>query len=227
MTGRTIVFDLDGTLVDSAPDIINGLNVSLALENIDPVTPLELRSLIGGGVRLLLSRGLKLRKHEVSEPRFEELVATFLSHYELHIADETTLYPDVIAVLDRLAADGNRLAICTNKPIKLTHLLLDALNIRDRFAAVTGADTFPVRKPDAAHLTGTIELAKGNPANAIMIGDSKTDLDTARNAGLPIVLMDYGYTEIPASELGPDRLLSNFRDVPGAIDDLLGAAVSR
>ncbi|MGQ4272512.1 phosphoglycolate phosphatase [Terrihabitans sp. B22-R8] len=217
MRQPTAVFDLDGTLVDSAPDLVGGLNVALALEDLEPITTAELRSLVGGGVRVMLTRGLALRGCTVSEARFNELAATFLAHYEVHIADESTVYPEVEAVLDSLAAEGYRLAVCTNKPERLSFLLLDALGLRGRFQAVCGADTFTARKPDPVHLLGTIEKAGGDPRSAAMIGDSVTDLDAARNSGVSCILMDWGYTEIPAAELGADLVLSHFRDVPDAL----------
>jgi phosphoglycolate phosphatase len=221
MIRPTAVFDLDGTLVDSAPDLLGALNVALALENLDPVPPREMKKLVGRGARVLLQRGLALRGCSVSEERFNELIATFLSHYELHIADETTIFPDVETVLDGLAARDFRLAVCTNKPERLTFLLLDQLNLRSRFDAVCGADTFSARKPDPIHLLGTIERAGGDARSSVMIGDSVTDFDAARNGGVPCILLDWGYTDIPAAELGADRVLSAFADVPGAIDDLL------
>lgn len=217
----TFVFDLDGTLVDTAPDLVGALNVVLALEDAPPVTTDELRHMVGHGARALIQRGLQSRGRAVSEARFEDLVRAFLGHYELHIADESGLYPDVEAVLDELAGAGHRLAVCTNKPEKLSLLLLEKLGLLPRFAAVCGADTFPVRKPDPAHLTGTIERAGGYAGYAVMIGDSRTDRETARNAGIPCILLDYGYSDVPAAELDPEALISHFRDVTRTAEGLL------
>jgi phosphoglycolate phosphatase len=221
MIRPTAVFDLDGTLVDTAPDLIGALNVALALEKLDAIPTIEVRKLVGGGVRVMLNRGLALRGHRVSSDRFEELAAAFLAHYEINIAVESTVYPGVPDILDALAEAGYRLAVCTNKPERFSLLLLDALGLRSRFAAVCGADTFSARKPDPLHLLGTIERAGGDPAHSIMIGDSDTDLNAARNSRVPCVLMDYGYTETPARELGADAVLSEFKDVPEAIARLL------
>jgi phosphoglycolate phosphatase len=217
----TFVFDLDGTLVDTAPDLVGALNVVLALEDVPPVTTGELRHMVGHGARALIQRGLQSRGRAVSKARFEDLVRAFLGHYELHIADESGLYPDVEAVLDDLARAGHRLAVCTNKPEKLSLLLLEKLGLLPRFAAVCGADTFPVRKPDPAHLTGTIERAGGDVGYAVMIGDSRTDRETARNAGIPCILLDYGYSDVPAAELDPEALISHFRDVTRTATGLL------
>jgi phosphoglycolate phosphatase len=221
MTAPTFVFDLDGTLVDTAPDLVGGLNVALALENLEPILIRDVHKLIGGGVRLMLTRGLDLRGHSVSPERFEELASTFFAHYELHIADESTLYPDVVPVLDELAASGNILAVCTNKPERLSLLLLEALGLRSRFAAICGADTFPARKPDPIHLIGTIERAGGKVGRSVMIGDSRTDRDAARNADVPCVLLDYGYTDVPVGELDAEAVVSRFAAVPDAARKLL------
>ena len=214
MTAPTYVFDLDGTLADTAPDLIAGLNVALALENLEPILLKDVRPLIGAGVRVMLQRGLAARGHQVSDARFEELAAAFLAHYEVHIADESTLYPGVVDVLDELAEQGALLAVCTNKIERFSLLLLDALGIRSRFAAVCGSDTFSAKKPDPIHLLGTISRAGGDPAQAVMVGDSETDLNAARNAGVPCILLDYGYSHAPAGELGAEALLSDFSDVP-------------
>lgn len=223
MIQPTAVFDLDGTIVDTAPDLVAGLNVALAMENLEPVNTHDLRSLVGGGVRVMLTRGLALRGHSVGEDRFAELSKAFLAHYELHIADHSTIYPDVAGVLDELSAEGFRLCVCTNKPERLAKLLLATLQFDQRFDAICGADTFPARKPDPVHLLGTIAQAGGDPAHAVMVGDSVTDLNAARNAAVPCILVDWGYTDVPASNLGADAVLSRFSDVPPAIRRLLKA----
>jgi phosphoglycolate phosphatase len=222
MSVPTFVFDLDGTLVDTAPDLVGALNVVLALEDAPPVTLSEIRQMVGNGARVMIQRGLQSRERPVSDARFEELVAAFMGHYELHIADESIAYPGVERALDELAAEGAKLAVCTNKPEKLSVLLLEALGLQSRFAAVCGADTFPVRKPDPLHLIGTIERAGGNASRSVMIGDSRTDRETARNANVPCVLMDYGYTDIPARDLNAEAVISHFADVPAAARKLLG-----
>ncbi len=221
MTPISFVFDLDGTLVDTAPDLVAALNVALALEDLEPLTTPELRPLVGAGARVMIERGLKTRDHTVTPERFEELAAAFFAHYEIHIADESGLYPDVPEILEQLAAEGHTLAVCTNKPEKLSHLLLDALGLKSRFAAICGADTFPVRKPDPLHLTGTIERSGGDIARAIMVGDTRADREVARNAGVPCVLLDYGYADVPIKELEPEAMLSHFRDVPGTARKLV------
>jgi len=222
MTPITFVFDLDGTLVDTAPDLVGALNVALAMEDLAPLTVSELRPLVGGGVRVMVERGLKVRARSVTPKRFDELVAAVFAHYELHIADESVLYPGVAGVLEELSGQGHVLSVCTNKTEKLSNLLLDALDLRSRFVAVCGADTFPVKKPDALHLIGTIERSGGDRSRAVMIGDSRADRETARNARVPCILLDYGYADVPAKDLAPEAVLSRFQDVPDTARRLVG-----
>lgn len=218
----TYVFDLDGTLVDSAPDLVGALNVALALENLPPVSLGEVRQMVGQGARMLIRRGLARNNWTVDDSRFEEIVAAFLGHYELHIADESTLYPNVENVLQQIENEGHILAVCTNKPERLSHLVLEALGIKQRFAAICGADTFPVRKPDPLHLTGTIDRAGGVVGRSVMIGDSATDRNAASNAKVPCILLDYGYTDVPVTELNAEAVLSDFADIPETARALLG-----
>lgn len=226
MSQATIVFDLDGTLVDSAPDLLEGLNVAMAMEDLTPVTLEEIRQLVGGGVAVMLKRGLDARGCTVSDERFKELSAAFIAHYELHIADRSTLYPGVVEVLDGYRAAGRRLAVCTNKLERLARMVIENFGLTGHFDAICGGDTFVGRKPDPVHLKGTIARAGGDPAHAVLVGDSVTDFDAARNAGIPCVLMEYGYTDIPAAELGAEAVLADFADVPAAIKRLEAAAVS-
>lgn len=223
MTKPLFVFDLDGTLVDSAPDLVGALNAALALEDLAPVGVSEVRMMVGRGARVLIQRGLASRGREISGERFDELTAAFLAHYERHIADHSTLYPDVVRVLGELEEAGHGLAVCTNKPESLSLLLLDALGLKDRFAAICGADTFSGRKPDPVHLLGTIERAGGVRELAVLIGDSPTDREAARNAAVPCVLLDYGYSDVDVRDLGAEAVISHFADVPAAA----GRAFSR
>lgn len=220
----TLVFDLDGTLVDTAPDLMHALNAVLRHEGLREMTLIESIPMIGAGARALVERGLEKLGAQRSKEEIDDLFAIFLDHYTAHIADESRPYPGVIAAMDRFEADGWRLAVCTNKLEGLSRSLLRALGIEDRFAAVGGGDTFAVRKPDARHLLETIVLAGGNPATSIMVGDSDTDIATGRNAGIPVVAVDFGYTTIPVSELSPDRIISHFDELWGAVASLRAAA---
>jgi phosphoglycolate phosphatase len=219
----TVVFDLDGTLVDTAPDLVATLNWILAREGLPPVAYGDARNMVGGGARMMIERGLATAGCKLEAIEIDRLVADFIANYAAHIADRSRPFPDLDAVLDELAAAGCRFAVCTNKLEWLSVRLLDALGLSRRFTAVCGPDTFGIRKPDPELLHRTIARAGGLAAAAVMVGDSITDIATARAAGVPVVAVDYGYTETPVSELGPDRVISALPQLPGAVLDLLAA----
>ena len=212
-----IVFDLDGTLVDSAPDLVDALNVILARDGIAPLPLALARKFVGRGGRVLIRLGLEAQGVQVSDARLEEMCAAYLSQYEAHIADKTLPFPGAIEALDRLAASGHTLAVCTNKYEKPAKMLLRDLGLTDRFAAVVGADTFEVSKPNGAVLRLTIERAGGDPARALMVGDTATDVTTARNASLPVICVDFGYAPEAVIDLAPDRIISHFDELPEAV----------
>ncbi|MGD0641891.1 MAG: HAD-IA family hydrolase [Roseiarcus sp.] len=217
----TLVFDLDGTLAETAGDLIGALNFVLAGEGIAPVPLAAARSLLGAGGRALIARGFKLSGRELAPARLDALFADFLAYYTAHIADESALFPGVEACLTRCAAAGWRLAVCTNKLERSSHLLLGKLGVADRFAFICGQDTFGVAKPDPAPLLKTIGKVGGDPKRAAMVGDSRTDIQTARAAGTPVVAVDFGYTDVPVAELKPDRVISHFDALFEAAEGLL------
>jgi phosphoglycolate phosphatase len=217
----TIVFDLDGTLVDTAPDLMATLNVVLAREGLQPIAYADGRLMVGGGARAMVERGIKAKGHLLPATEIDRLVRDFIIHYAEHIADHSRPYDGVEAVLDQLAESGCRLAVCTNKLEWLSLRLLDALGLRPRFRAICGADTFGVSKPDPVILNRTIERAGGNKTRAVMIGDSFTDIATARAASIPVIAVDFGYTDVPVAELKPDRVVSAFSELPDAISRVL------
>jgi len=217
-----IVFDLDGTLVDTAPDLIDTLNVVFAREGLPPLPYAEARPLIGGGARAMISRGLAAEDREAPREYLDRLFAEFIAHYSAHIADRSRPFPGVERALDDLADDGFSLAVCTNKLEALSVQLLKTLGLADRFKAICGQDTFGVQKPDPAILHQTIAAAGGNIDAAIMIGDSATDVLTARAAGVPVIAVDFGYTERPVAEFHPDRVISHFNQLALAIAPFAG-----
>jgi phosphoglycolate phosphatase len=221
MSATTIVFDLDGTLVDTAPDLVDTLNVILAGEGLAAVPFEDARIMFGGGARRMLERGLAAGGWSGDRDDVERLFRAFLAHYEAHIADSSRPFPHAEAALDRLGSLGYRFAVCTNKLERLSVRLLDALGLSHRFATICGQDTFGIQKPDPEALRQTIRRASGTPDRALMVGDSATDIRTARAAGIPIVAVDFGYTETPVSELRPDRIISTFEHLPQAVRDLL------
>ncbi len=213
MKSPILVFDLDGTLADTAHDLVATLNVLLRREGLDTVPVAAARALVGAGARALVERGFATRGVTLTPERLEPLVQDFLAHYEDHIADETRLFPGAEAALARFRDAGFALAVCTNKPQRLAQLLLERLEVEGLFAAICGRGAFPVHKPDPRTLLLTIAAAGGDPARALMVGDSKTDIDTAKNAAIPVAAVDFGYTEIPVCELGPDCVISHFDEL--------------
>jgi phosphoglycolate phosphatase len=223
----TIVFDLDGTLVDTAPDLVATLNLVLAREGLPPV-PFELaRNMVGGGARLMIERALVAEGRSCDKTELDRLVGDFLAYYGAHIADHSKPFDGVAAALDALTTSGCRLAVCTNKLEWLSLRLLDSLGLQDRFAAVCGPDTFGVGKPDPAILLNTIRRAGGHAGCAVMVGDSITDIATARAAGVPVVAVEFGYTDVPVRDLGPDRVIGRFADLTAVVFQLLGVRAAQ
>ena len=228
MAALTVVFDLDGTLVDTAPDLVDTLNTVFAREGLPAVPYAQARNMVGGGARAMIERGLKEEGRPLVAAEIDRLFVQFIDHYAEHIADGSRPFPGLEPALDDLAIRGFTLAVCTNKLEALSLLLLDALGLAKRFAAICGQDTFGVHKPDPEIFRRTVLRAGGDPARAIMIGDSGTDIRTARAAGVPVIAVDFGYTEVPIAELRPDRVISHFDELSEALRALTqpaGAAV--
>ena len=218
-----IAFDLDGTLVDTAPDLLDTLDVVLAEAGAPPLPREETRKMIGAGAKALVRRGLTAADISVDDAEFDRLYDRFLEHYAAHIADGSRPFPGLTDALDVLTERGYLLAVCTNKLEFLSRGLLDKLGLTERFAFIAGADTFAVHKPDAGHLISTIESAGGSIDRAIMVGDSMTDVLTAKNARVPCIVVPFGYTDIPAAELGGDVLIEHFDLLPETVERLLSA----
>ncbi len=216
-----IVFDLDGTLAETAGDLMGALNHVLAGDGLPPLPVDQARSLLGAGGRALIRRGFASAGRPLDEDRLEGLFRSFLAFYEDHIAVHSHLYPGVVSALDHLEERGYRFAVCTNKMEGTAKTLLTVLGVSDRFRAICGQDTFAVSKPEPGALLGTIERAGGHRRLSIMVGDSRTDIDTAKAAEVPVVAVDFGYTDRPVSELGPDRVISHFDGLAEAVDQLL------
>ena len=220
---KLIVFDLDGTLAETAGDLIASLNHVLMLEGAKQVELSAARKMVGTGARNLIRLGLVASGRSVSPERLEVLFSDFVRYYEAHIADHSHLFPGVVAALNWLEADGYTFAVCTNKIESASLLLLKKLGVLERFRFICGQDTFGIAKPHAEVLLKTIARAGSVPEHTIMVGDSITDIQTARNAGVPVVAVDFGYTDVPVSELGPDRVISHFDELRGALAGLTQA----
>jgi phosphoglycolate phosphatase len=222
---RTIVFDLDGTLVDTAPDLISALNYVLDREGMPALPFKSARGMIGAGARKLIERGLEVDGRAVSVADIDRLTRDFIDYYAGHIADASRPFDGLEAALDDLESQGYRFAVCTNKLEWLSKRLLDQLGLSPRFAAICGADTFGVAKPDPAILQQTVARAGGHLSAAIMVGDAGPDVGVARRAGVPVIGVEFGYTDVPIAELKPDRLIGHFGELPAAIASLAGAAL--
>ncbi|WP_454622283.1 phosphoglycolate phosphatase [Bradyrhizobium cenepequi] len=218
-----VVFDLDGTLVDTAPDLISALNYVLDREGLAPVPLQSARTMIGAGARRMIERALELDGRQASTDDISRLTHDFIDYYAAHIANESRPFEGLETALDELTAQGFRLAVCTNKLEFLSKLLLDELGLSARFAAICGADTFGVSKPDPAILRQTVVRAGGQLPSAVMVGDAGPDVGVARRAGIPVIGVEFGYTEIPIAELKPDRLIGHMRELPAAVDSLARA----
>lgn len=212
-----VVFDLDGTLADTAPDLAAALNHALAALGRERVPAESVRHLVGHGARALLRRGLAATG-EAPEDLVEKGFPLFIDHYEANICAGTSIYPELEAALDALHGQGVRLAVCTNKQEGLTARLLAALGWGARFDAVVGGDTLPVRKPDPAPFKEAVARAGGG--RAVLVGDSITDADTARAAGVPFVAVSFGFSDRPVEALGADAVIDRYGELIGTLSSL-------
>ncbi len=215
---RTVVFDLDGTLVDTAPDLISALNFILYREGLPPVPLKSARTMIGAGARKLIERGLELEGRVATPDDISRLTGDFIEYYAAHIAEASRPFEGLEAALDDLAARGYHFAVCTNKLEWLSKKLLDELGLTPRFAAICGADTFGVSKPDPVILQQTVARAGGHIGSTVMVGDAGPDVGVSRRAGVPVIGVTFGYTEVPIADLKPDRLIGHMRDLPAAVE---------
>jgi phosphoglycolate phosphatase len=217
----TLVFDLDGTLVDTAPDLVAATNHALADLGLKPVPDAALRASIGRGARYMIVEALRQTGITLPEPDVDRLLERFLSYYEANIAATSRPFDGAVTALTALREAGNRLVVCTNKREDLSRLLLDALGMTPLFEALAGRDTFTVHKPHPEHLRQVVRLAGGDPARAIMIGDTSIDVATARAASVPVIACSFGYPDMPIAALAADRLIDHFDELPAAVAALV------
>ena len=221
LEGWTIAFDLDGTLVETAPDLIGTLNRMLGARDI-PRMPVEAaQHLVGHGALALLRHGFQEAGAAWNEAKAPALLEEFLADYLANIAVHSRPYDGVVETLERLAARGAILCVATNKRTDLSVALIGALGLGRHFAVVCGPDRVSARKPDGAHVREAVQLAGGDPARAVMVGDGAPDVQAAKAAGVPCVVVSFGYTPIPAAELGGDVLIDRFGELEGAIERLV------
>ena len=220
-----LIFDLDGTLVDTAPDLLGALNAILVNEGRRPVDVADLRHLVGLGARALMAAAFELTGGAATPERIEFMKDEFVAHYRSHIADSSRPYPGVEQTLAGLKAEGVQMGVLTNKPHDLTLLLMAKLDLEKYFTAIFGQGRMPYTKPDGRIFHDVVDAVGGGAA--LMIGDSITDVETARASGAPVILVSYGYTPEPARTLGADAVVDHFSDVPQAARRLLVLDVPR
>jgi phosphoglycolate phosphatase len=217
-----VVFDLDGTLVDTAPDLVASLNHAVTQAGIEPVTYADLTHLVGHGARAMIERTFALRGRTLGEEELTWQMKEFVDFYHGSMPGESLPYPGLIAALDRLQDAGLKLAVCTNKPEMLAKRLLEGLGLLGRFAVVAGGDSFPVRKPNAEHLLSTVANAGGRAERSVMVGDSLNDVLVARNASVPSIAVPFGYSDVPIESLSPDRIIQHFDELtPDLVETVL------
>lgn len=221
MQNATLVFDLDGTLVDSLPDLAAATNHALSDLSLPPIPAETLRRTVGFGARRMIVEGLSQTGLTLPEAEIDRLLARFLAYYEPNIALNTRPYEGAVAALESFRAAGARLAICTNKRLALAEHLLRELAIDGLFAAVTGRDSFPVSKPHPDHVRGAVRMAGGDLGSAVMIGDTGIDIAAARGAAIPVVGCTFGYSDEPIETLKPDAVISHYRELDAAVRALL------
>ena len=220
---ETVVFDLDGTLVDTAPDLTAALNAVLGREGRPPIPIAEVRHLVGRGARVLIERAMAGSGAPAAPSEIDDMVRHFLEHYDANIAVASRPFERAEQIVRRLASRGHRIGVCTNKPEALSLKLLDQLKLRDLFPIVLGADSRPYRKPDPRHLLDTISALGGDRADAVLVGDSETDVATARAANVPVIVVSFGYTETPVHQLGADIVIDHFDALEQALDAIARA----
>lgn len=219
----TLLFDLDGTIADTAPDLCHTMNVLLERHGRPRVPEDRVRHLVGGGARKIMERGFAETGAAASEGLLDQLFDEFISHYGANVALHSRVWPGLLPHLERFHANGVKMGVCTNKVEHLSRKLLAALDIADYFPVVIGGDTLAVKKPDPAHLLEAVRRLGGTPETAVMIGDSAPDIEAANAANLPSICVSFGYTRVPPQELGATILIDHFDELPAALARLLPA----
>lgn len=210
MADPVLVFDLDGTLIDTAPDLLDSLNHCLVHLGLKPASPPAMRQFVGHGGRVMISRAMASQGRSPTEDDLDGVMPVFLDHYAAGMPGKSLPYPGALDAIERFSAAGYKIAICTNKFQHLSDALIEGLELTERFASICGADRFDFRKPDPRHLTETIALAGGNENHSILVGDSRTDIDTAKAAGIPVVAVDWGYSDAPVAHYQPTAVISHY-----------------
>ncbi len=223
LEGATIVFDLDGTIADTAEDLIDATNAALVSEGFDPAAPEVIKPGVGYGTKAMLRAALASQAREADVAQTQRLADALVAHYEEHIDRKTVLFPGFIEAADALRAEGVRLALCTNKRERLALRLISTLGIESLFDAIAGGDTFPFHKPDPRHITELVRQVGGDLVSALMVGDSEADIGAASAVGIRSVAVRFGYAATPADKLGATAVIGHFRELPALARTLLAA----
>jgi phosphoglycolate phosphatase len=218
MSATILIFDLDGTLVDSVPDLTQALNQVLGEHGYPSLTPAEVAPMVGDGVPALVERGFAARGGGTVEAA--EALPRYIAIYEAHATDLTRPYPGVPETLAALRRRGYRTAVCTNKLQQASETVLGGLGLAPLFDAVAGGDRYKVRKPDKGHLFGLLAELGGTAERAVMIGDSENDAAVAHAAAVPLVIMRYGYARVAPETLGANAVLESFSELPAVLERL-------
>ncbi|MFM1813851.1 MAG: hypothetical protein RLZ98_546 [Pseudomonadota bacterium] len=224
MHTTTVVFDLDGTLIDTAPDLVAAANRSLAELGLPPVSAATIKPFVGYGARRMIVEGLRASSVELDDGEVDRLLEIYLEHYAENIAVESRPFPNVIGEIEAMRKAGARIAICTNKREDMSRRLITALGLDRHFDAIVGRDTLPVCKPHPDHLLETIARAGGDRNRAIMIGDTETDIATARAAKVPVIAVTFGYSPVAVGSYAPDVTLDNYSGLSRLAAELLGVS---
>lgn len=224
--GWTVVFDLDGTLVDTAPDLLGALNHVLTRAGLEPVDLPTVATLIGNGARAMMEKGFGIQGVTLPAADMDAAFDRFIDYYIAHIAARSRPFEGCVEALDLLRDEGARLAVCTNKRQDLSERLLGDLGLTDRFAAILGADRATNRKPHADHVFEAVAAAGGVPERALFVGDSRTDERAARNSGLPFVFVTFGYEAEAVENIASDAVIGHYSQLVPALSVLRDQAVA-
>lgn len=221
MHDLTLVFDLDGTLVDTAPDLIAATNHVLEYVRVPPVDVNNLRPWIGQGAKYMIEMAIGPAHANLTDEEHDRLLERYLAFYAENIAEASQPFEGAVAALEHFQAAGAKLAVCTNKMERMSKSLLAELDLARYFAVIAGRDTFDAFKPNPKHLLDTIRTAGGDAERAIMIGDTGVDIATARAASVPVIAVSFGYTDTPVHEFNPDAVIDHYRDLVPTIKALM------
>lgn len=223
MVTPTIVFDLDGTLIETVLDLVPALNHTIASQGLEPVTVDQIRPIVSAGSKAMIRQAYKLQDLEITDELCDQLFDQFISRYEANISNHSVFYDGCLFAMETLASNGFILAVCTNKYEAMAKKLLSGMGAIEKFAAISGGDTFKFRKPDPRHILETVAAAGGQPKHAIMIGDSYNDIEAAKRANVMSIAVDFGYSDVPVSTLGANSVISHFDDLYPTIQALMGS----